>query len=357
MAGPFGYGSAKDYADAIEREAIKMTGQERRYPQERSEPQQRARLPQTNGPVSGPFRGEGDYDLDGFKLAGKPGSPERLQQLRERYPEMYPEVNKELEAANLSKLLTAYMDNPGHHEQVALQTARMIVDIDDPGILDQVREVLDGTPVLERVEDHVATAVQAQIDRHEQATQEEQQAALDARQQKLQSEFDRLPAEDAELILNTFAPEDLYRMEENEAVLHMRTAAEYNAARREGLKEFALVAPIVEEMKRYGPGGASDEEREKWERELEADTMEKFDRHMIDPEQAVERAADSMIREHTPPPFTQAFNEELDKLSKTEEQIEAEVELARRVRESPSDGDRLPHRTSATEWETKEWET
>lgn len=353
MKGP----SAAELAAAIEQENVRAGNYGRRYEAR----QQASRQPSAH--VHQPDREERMQFRDPANptklLKGEPGSSERIEQVKKLYPEMASDFQKELTAQNLSRLLALHASNPSQPVEVAREVARAIVEIDDPGIYDDVREYLADDPILEHVDDLVTSSIQAQLDRHEEATRAENEAAQTRRQELLQGELDRLPTDDAEAVLAMVPSEELYELDEDEARLQMRTVAEFSAAQRAALGTFGVQAGLTQELKRYGPHHASDSEQAEYERELERVAVDQFDRKQIGPEEAVDRAAASMIRGEGPSPGLQALQAELQKHTYEGEPEHMSTEAHRRRNpelyipfghEGAVDT-KTPTRTSASEWE------
>ena len=93
----------------------------------------------------------------------------------------------------------------------------------------------------------------------------------------------------------------------------MRAPGIQAASQRDALGALAAHAELDEQFKRIGAPGShwNDEERERWEAELEAGSLEAAERRLLTPNQAAAYAVESITS--TPVSFESMLDEELEK--------------------------------------------
>jgi hypothetical protein len=168
----------------------------------------------------------------------------------------------------------------------------------------------------------------------EQQAEGDEEARLKRREQLLEEEYAHAEKLGGEVAvqqvddeMQALGAETLYDSEfEDDAIrLASRVTAQSALASENAVDTFAVHAWLDEAIKR-GPGrpGSSwnDEERAKWERDLEQTAVDAFDQELGTHEQAITRAADSMRPKRG---FMDDFNAEIDKLPTRPEHHEREL--------------------------------
>jgi hypothetical protein len=123
---------------------------------------------------------------------------------------------------------------------------------------------------------------------------------------------------------------------------HLRSAAEQVAATNRGLRVMGFLQELDDEIiRKYGPAG-NDEDREKWESEVRAATIETVNRKFGTPEEAADRAINSMIADDR-----RAAND-----GKSDFQLAVEAEMAEHDSHARQN---LPHLQRMADQSVEQW--
>jgi hypothetical protein len=289
--GPFGYPDKKSFEAAIQREldAMAESGREPTNPP----PKQKA--------------------APGFKLRGEPDSLERWSQAAELVGDpsiaqmaAYDRVAGELQNAALA---VQRAEERGEYDQATIDrfasASRHLAALNDPAMYAAFEDAIYGSEAAEHLEDAVRFAAYQQANAETDAAVAMEQGRLNQRQQLLESEYqaiekrtgpDGLVAADylaRSLGDLAYAPQ----ADEDQLRASLRATAEQVAATQRGMRQGAFLKAFDDEAaRRYGPAG-NDAEREKWETELRNGSVEIVERAFGDPEDAADRAVNSMIRD------------------------------------------------------------
>jgi len=263
MSGFAGYKSVEDFQKAVDRELTQM---------------------QTH------HRGARDDTPKPKALKGKPGSPERLRQAaRAAGVDEQTFLNTVTRNETGKKLVKAVKKLNGEFSREALEeAAELTVSLRDEAVARAAMNAMSPETAQAYYERMVAIA------EGKDTTSEQERVA--ARQKLLADEYEMAGpyVETVDRLAHDHA-DALYELEDHEVQTLLRSGGILAQSEQEALETFAINAQLDDELKRVaGPGSTwNDAERDKWERELEAGSLESYDRRRLTPDQAIQVAADS----------------------------------------------------------------
>ena len=282
-----GYADEDAFRQAVGREMDQMSTHSnvegRRPGQQRPAPERSraARPPDTRGPISEPQRSEG--------LKGKPGSVERIRQVRAYAPELWDQAQREQRAGEIGMLLDAWAQaGPGEYDaEVIYELARGVHDVGDGDMLNAVLGAVNEMAGEEAAEYYVGllhTGHQNQMAREQQEYEQADQQRVQSVQEQLTDEYrtieDKLgPAglEAADEIAKQVHEAGLLYdpdVDPEQVRVALRAAGEVGRAEEYTGNVWETVRAIGEEMKRtYGPSG-DDESRAIWESKMDNADLE-----------------------------------------------------------------------------------
>jgi hypothetical protein len=290
--GPFGYRNKAEFEAAIQRELDEMA------------------YHQTGGrePTNPPPKPRAEPT---FKSRGAPDSPERWQQAIELVggdPQIvagavYDRVTGELNAAIRA---VHQAEETGYDQRTLDQFAaavRHLAATGDPDLYAAFEEAIEYTEAAEHLPGAVQFAQYQQASADVDAAVAMEQDRLNQRHQLLESEYEAIHKRTGPdgLAAADYLTRELgdlaYGADEDQLRATLRSTAEQVAATERGLRQGAFLKAFDDEAARkWGPAG-NDAEREKWETELRNGSVEIVERAFGDPEDAADRAVDSMIRD------------------------------------------------------------
>ena len=187
-----GYQDEAAFREAVGREMDRMGthshAEGRRPGQERPAPERSrgSRPPDNRGPISGPQRSEG--------LKGKPGSVERVRQVRAYAPELWDEAQREQRAGEVGMLLDAWAEaGPGDYDaEIIYELARGVHEISDGEMFEAVRGAIEELTGEEGAEYYVGllgVAEQNKIAREVQQHEQHEQTRVEHVHGQLTDEY------------------------------------------------------------------------------------------------------------------------------------------------------------------------
>ena len=284
-----------------------------------------------------------------LNLAGEPGSPERLEQVRRIDPDTYGRLEDDQRLETIGMLLDRWNasgrdDLDGH---VVRELARLSWDTGDVNVVRHVRDAVeqiagDAEPFDRLMEHRLEVETQRGREQHaasEEARMENVRSGLEAEYSTIERKLGPAGLEAADDVARQIGA-GLYdeNVDPEQMRVALRAAGEVGRSVEHANNVFGTLAELDEEFKRYGPGwGANDETREKWEAELAEGTVEVYEREIAKahPDAAASRALQSRAVERMKTkPFEQALDAELDALSQHDSTAEHRQALRdARVRE------------------------
>jgi len=321
-----GYRTEADFLDAVGREMAAMEVHSNRPGARPGQPSKQA--------------------APGFRLQGKPESPERMRQVAHLVgPQNQHLLNEVGRRLGGEKIIAAVReaqaepsrDNLGH-------VARLVAEFEDVHVARAAIAALRPTGYG----DHFINALVDASAQVELAKEQRDEAAesrrLAERQQVIADEYRRVQHHpDASEAVDHLAHglgDLLYdeQMSDDEARVMLRSQEAVARGQRKALDDFAFVTALEDEFRRYGPAG-TDEHRDEYERGLREGALEIFDRANPTPEQAAAAAVDSVA-------YDKAFAE----------QPPLEVFLERELAIQAMHDSRAPHKVAMREANVADWE-
>jgi hypothetical protein len=253
-----------------------------------------------------------------FRLRGKPGSQERYEQMMEHVqdPTLVSEMAYESIGTYLRNALhtirayenSDYYDGDNYPQEVIDQftgAARMLGAVGDPQLYAAFQGELGDSPFLDYLSPAVEYARQEGVLESYDLERAQAQKQLDKRHEVLQNEYSDISKrtgphglEAAHQFL-TGLGDTLYdpNMPEDQMRAAARATAEAAAATHRGIDQMEFLSAFDAEVARsHGPGSSwSDEQREKWEGELRAGTVETVERKFGDPSDHDARAIEGLL--------------------------------------------------------------
>lgn len=324
----FGYASEEAFRKAVSAEMDQRTLHEHRDGlrpgQEKPKRGQRTRTakpPDTKPLIAGPQRAEA------LGITGAPGSPERLRQVRQIAPELFDEAQREQRAAQVSLLLDrwAQSETSDYDAAVVHELARAVWDVQDEQFFHAVRGAIENiSGDTEDFDSMIAHRIQVETQQQQaQHDQAETQRTADIHA-GLERSYDRIERDlgpagllAAHEVAETWG-EELYDPEvDADAVrVGLRAAAELGRGQEYVGNTFRTHQALSEEFKRVGAPGSrwNDEERAKWEQEMEEGNLEtamRADARYNDLEAVTARALQAhAVEKSGTTPFEAALKEE-----------------------------------------------
>lgn len=308
MSGPYGYKSEQAFKDALNRELRALEGS----PADKAREQPKAQRKPT--------------------VKGKAGSRERIASVAKVAQDMG--VDRALVnamgrdvAANRLLRVVRELQRQGFSVERVQEAVALTVELDRADVAQLIWETLPEDGTDDAYEEMLTDAIIARNEKAERDAVAAERKRLDTREAAYQAEYalaesvseDALDAVDS--VAQTMADE-LYdeRVDPNAARAVMRAAGVQAESQRSALAQLNTQQAIIEEIKR-GPGapGSSwtDEQREKWESEIDAGAVESASRHLLMPDEAAEFAVETVMGPPAPS-FMDEVKEELKRYDRPE---------------------------------------
>ena len=260
------------------------------------------------------------------KLRGKPMSPERLRQAaRLAGVNQQHFLNTVSRGQTGQKLVRAVKKlNEGYDREALDAAADLTVELRDENV---PRAAMNALPP-EIAQAYYERMVEIAEGRDQ--TSEEERIA--ARQKLLSAEYERAQRLGPGVVEQVDAlahehPEALYNdLADDEVQVLLRAQAEQARSERSALTHFGIHDALATEMVRVGGPGSrwNDADRAQWEAELRETALNEYDKRLVSPDEAIQKAAATLEPGHT---FRDALNQEIDNMAiHNRENLEAERE-------------------------------
>ena len=284
----------------------------------------------------------------GFRFAGPPGSPERMAQIERiigpQNKNLMHTVARNQAGQEIMRAVKAIQSAPT--PEAIQEAAQLIAAYDDVQVARAAIQAINPTGFGDEFVRELRDAAESVEEARGMSEVEAEEKRLADRQRLLHEEYRRVQGRpDEEQAVDHLAQhlgDALYspEMEDDQARVLLRSQSEMAKRQRKAANSFLTVAAMEDEFrKRYGPGGVSDEEREKWERELREGTLEVYDRANPTPEQGARAAFESVVHDKAfkgTSPMRVALDAEFERMA---------------IHDSDSE-----HKNAMREADAKEWE-
>jgi hypothetical protein len=236
-------------------------------------------------------------------LRGKPGSPERLQQVAHlagtQNRNLMHDVGRSLHGQEIYRAVKEVQQNPS--AEAIQQAAELVAMYEDVNVARAAIQALSPTGYGDHFVGALRDAAEAVEHMRDYDAEEWERQRLEDRQRLLHEEYAQASnnPEVAEAIDNVAQQmgDDLYdpALDDLDVAAMLRTTGYLARRQQYANNSFRALAALDDELLRYGPGSStSDEHRGKWEGELRQSSLEVFDRHSPKVGDAVEDALDSI---------------------------------------------------------------
>jgi len=348
----YGYGTKAKFEAAIQAQLDEMSLADRGGRDRQPEPQRQARPPDRKDVISGPLRGE---ERHGISLKGAPGSPERMKQLKQLYPDVAADLESQQHAESIGQMLDSwYQSDDGDFDNtVPVQIAQAALDSHDMRVVMAARAAVEDIGGEESVE-----VFDQRLNAHVLALDEQARQEFAASEDRRMAEMERGLTEEYSRISDKLGPAGLQAGAEVAEALDMhgllydpladpeqtrdmiRASAEAGRAQEYSHNVLTTHMALDQEIKRkYGPGGVPDDVRARWEAEVDGATVQAYQRAAAlgEPDLAAARAIADR-------------NEEAQKVSSFESQLDAAIDDMR------THDSTAPHRQEIARKAAEHWE-